>query len=520
MTPANSGLTAILCCILIGSGCGQSEPANSLLSDDDTLLNELLGSTGEITSTSDTVEELNSSMQTADSGLEILSTENDTSDSIVDDILGTRNADPDPITSALAGNFQQNQFQRAGGPETGGPYANGGVQTANMVQLRVGDQFPFLKTIQQTVVQKTTDQTLQSQDQVTAQTLMQLTMLLSVLDSSASGYLIQVRYDRVQYSQTVNGNQQSFDSAARLPNGQMKHPVPAGIETYAGMVGAGFRFTLTKDNKVASTHGLALFLDQCVSAAPFEQRVALRSSLEQRFQSGAIAELIDESIGMLPYGSSGARAGDVWVTDRQLQHQSPTQMQTTYRLVSTSNNAAEIGLTGRIQSAAGASFRISDGRTMGTCLVDLTTGLPLHSQQSSYLKIGAQQTSQRSVEITKKIESAFTSLSPSAQNMVQLHRLNSSTANPQASLASQSYPEGRNSSAQHSQSAMLHGNEAMHFQSVQERFSDRSIPVQPVSSASSFNSSNAGLSLQIPSGNEGSVPAAELKSSAEAVYPE
>ncbi|MEP3478524.1 MAG: DUF6263 family protein [Fuerstiella sp.] len=530
MTPANSGLTAILCCLLVGSGCGQSEPANPLLSDNDTLLNELLGSaeeTAEISANSDTAEESDSLVQTADSDLEIPSTENDTSDSIVDDILGSRSAAQDPITAAIAGNFEVNQFQQNTASNVSGSSANFGSQNANAVQLRVGDQFPFLKTVRQTVVQKTTDLTLQSEDQVTAQTLMQLTMLLSVLDSSASGHLLQVRYDRVQYSQDVNGTYQAFDSAARLPNGQMANPVPAGIEAYAGMVGAGFRFTVTHDNKVVGTDGFALFLDQCVSAVPFEQRVAIRSSLEQRFQSGGIAELIDESIGMLPYGSSRARAGDVWVTDRQLQQQSPIQMQTTCRLVSTSNNAAEIGLTGRIESATGAAFKISDGRTMGTCFVNLTTGLPLHSQRSSYLKIAGQQTAQRSVEITKKIETMFTSQSPSAQNMVQQHRLESGTANHSASLASQTYNPRANGlalPAQPVQSASLPGSEGIQFPSIQGQFSNQSTPVHPVSSANAVNGLNNGVntgpSLQIPSGAPGSVPAAELKSSVEAVYPD
>lgn len=529
MTPANSGLTAILCGVLIGfSGCGQSETANPLMSDNDTLLNELLGSAEPEVDRLDDSEagsDADSSVSTVSSGLEIPSTENDTSESIVDDILGSRTNNSDSVTAALIGNSNLPSFTQPGVANTGaqnsGLPQGAATQTEQAVQLRAGDQFPFLKTVRQTVVQKKTFPGQLKTDQVTAQTLMQLTLNLSVLDSSATGHVMQVRYDRVQYSQDVNGQKQTFDSAARSPNGQLSNQVPAGIEAYAGMVGAGFRFMLTTQNQINGTDGLGAFLDQCVSATPFDQRVSIRAALEQRFQSGAITELVDESIGLLPYGSSIAKTGDVWVTDRQLKQQSPIQMQTTCRLISTSSTAAEIGLTGRIESSAGSAFRISDGRTMGTCLVDLATGMPVHSHRSSYLKMSSQPAAHQSVEIIKQIESTFTSQNESAKLLVQRHRATASQLGMSAMANQQSGPAMTiKPYSRPAQSAMLPNTVQRNYGIGQNPNLNPPLQVQPVSSANPYNGSPESSGLQIPSGGFGSVPADDLRSSVEAVYPD
>lgn len=527
MTPANSGLTAILCGVLIGlSGCGQADTTNPLMADNDSLLNELLGSADDQADSkaeADSAADDDSAVETVSSGLEIPSTENDTSESIVDDILGSRTSDPDSLTAALTGSpaldLSNNVSIRSSNSATS--------PRSNAVQLKAGDQFPFVKTVRQTVVQTTTNATQARTDQVTAETLMQLTMNLSVLDSNAGGHIMHVRYERVQYLQNVNGQQQNYDSAAQSHSGQGRTSVPAGIEAYVGMVGAGFRFTLNSDNKVASTEGLSTFLDQCVSSAPFEQRVNIRASLEQRFKSNAIAELVDESIGLLPYGASSVQMGDVWMTDRQLQQQSPIQMQTTCRLLSKSAATAEIGLTGRIESAAGAQFTISDGRTMGTCIVNVATGMPIQSQRSSYLKISSQPTSQQSVEITKRIETTFTSQSESAKLMVQQHRLNASIQAASASRTAPPYNSVGNSvgntaavQTAPSRSAMLPSNNSNNFRSTQNQFSNSNLQVQPISSANTYQGSGTNSGLQIPSGGTGSVPATDLQSSVEAVYPD
>jgi hypothetical protein len=68
-------------------------------------------------------------------------------------------------------------------------------------------------------------------------------------------------------------------------------------------------------------------------------------------------------------------------------------MKSTYTLLEIEDKTARIEITGRIASgeavnAAGDSrVRISDGRTLGHCVVDRSTGLPLDVQITRHLVI-------------------------------------------------------------------------------------------------------------------------------------
>lgn len=522
MTPANSGLTAILCCTLVVfSGCGQSDTAGPLTADNDALLNELLGSTDSESENSDPeTDESQDVMKTVSSGTEVQSTEDDTSDSIVDDILGGRD-DDHTLSTSLVGRTARTAS-----------IPSGGRGNLTDVQLNVGDQFPFVKTVRQTVVQTSTNRNSKNQSMLNAETQMQLTLNLSVQSSSPAGIVFNVQYLRVQYFQNIDGQQQSFDSSTA-----QSASIPAGLEAYAGMVGSGFRFTLSGQNKIETVDGLSSFLDQCVSASPFDRRVDARSALEQRFQNGAVAELVDESIALLPYGSTRPQQGDVWVTSRSLQQQPPISMQTTCRLVSLTDTTAEIGLTGRFEStAANGALQISDGRTMGTCIVDLASGMPLHSQRSSYLKVSAEQPRDL-IEITKRIESTFTSQNQSARLLVQQHGTGSSAVSTLPEMPSGSTPamapfQTESRSAALSQGSSSYRNPANAYGSANGipsygannatgSFSGmtggaQSIPAQPVSSSNPYGQPTPGAPLQIPGG----VSPDQLQSTTEAVYPD
>lgn len=513
MTPANSRLTAILCCVFVGfSGCGQTDTPVPLTSDNDALLNELLGSTDadsdNETSDAEEIDSSDSVVKTVSSETEIQSTDADTSESIVDDILGSRDEDSPSITASLV-------TGRPTIPSVGSTNS----PSSESIQLSVGDQFPFVKTIRQTVVQTSTNRASMQQTLLNAETQLQLTMNVSVQNQSATGFVCDVRYLRVQYYQNIDGQQQNYDSAVTQAG-----PVPSGLESYAGMVGNGFRFSLSGQNRIEGTEGLSTFLDQCVAAAPFDQRVSAKAALEQRFQSGAVPELLDESMGLLPYGPSRPQQGDIWMTNRNLQQQSSMALQTTCRLVSVTGTTAEVGLTGRFESSpADASLRISDGRTMGTCIVDLASGMPVHCHRSTYLKVASEQPTEL-IEITKRIESTFTSQNESARLLVQQHGATAtsfgqtemgiapSPAPYQMETRSAALPQG--TSTNQPAGSAFHGGAGMNgFGSGATR---QGFPVQPVSSSNQVGGSTTAAPLQIPGG----VSADELQSTTEAVYPD
>ena len=516
MTPANLGLTAIACGVLIGiSGCGSSDTDAPSMSEDDTLLHELLGTSAPESLKPEslepeTLEPTATNLSLAHpaplpSGLEIPRSA-DAASHVADHTVGHQTSD--------------SHLSIGTGLNPSGLNPTHLHSSKPIVRFQVGDQFPFTKTIRQNVVQATTDLNTQTTDQLTAETSLQLALSLSVLSASHHGYTLQVMYHRVQYSQDMNGQKQTFDSATPSSNGTANHQVPPGIEPYVGMVGGGFRFVLTSQNQITAIDGLDAFLDQCVSATPFEQRVNLRAALQQKFQTAAIAELIDESIGLLPYGSTSSKAGDVWVTDRYLQQESPIRMQNTYRLLAMSGEAAEVGFTGRIESAADANMMISAGRTAGTCLVNFATGLPMRSKRMSYLKIVSQPTPRQTVEVIKQIESTFTSQKPSYNLMVQRHR-----STPVVRMGEPTF--------QPVQSAMMSDNPA--HQPTQSHGgspvnSNQPLHIHPVSSGNPVSSSGGGAvsesssrstpRLTIPSGPSGGISPGHLRSSPEDVYPD
>lgn len=497
MTSANLSLTAVGCCLLAAVvGCGQSDQAMPLSSDNDALLNELLGSVD--TEAAETIEQAaadSASESFAQNGGEIGSTDDDTSESILNDILGPSDRSVDAVTAALVGDS---------------PISGGAQNSADgsITQLSAGKAYPFVKTIQQTVVRAGQD----SQTTFTALTRLQLSMVLNVLQVSDGAAVIGVRYDRVQYVQDLNGQQQAYDSA--IPGS-----VPiAGIEPYVGMIGNGFQFSLSDTNGVSGTENLNQFLDRCVEAVPAERRQQTRTLLASRFGEHAVSQLVDESIGLVPFGASKPRSGDVWVINQSHRGQAPTATQTTCRMVSDNGPTAEVGLIGKIETldSESSAFSISDGRSMGTCFVDQVTGLPVHSQRSSYLRIASSGPDGQPVSMNKRIETTFTAQTEQGRLIVMRSASGSTAARQPIALGSvsagvapfasnQMSPGGTPTAASYeTRSAMLPGPTS----GVPAGNQFGGLNVQPVSSSNSTPTTTP------------QIPLSDLQSTTEAVYPD
>ena len=69
----------------------------------------------------------------------------------------------------------------------------------------------------------------------------------------------------------------------------------------------------------------------------------------------------------------------------------PVQLTSTYRLTDINDTTAEIDITGRIASGDAAALntagrlRISGGHSLGRCIVDRATGLPLEMNLTRYI---------------------------------------------------------------------------------------------------------------------------------------
>ncbi|MFM7057574.1 MAG: DUF6263 family protein [Planctomycetota bacterium] len=257
--------------------------------------------------------------------------------------------------------------------------------------LREGDRFPLIKTVEQTLLQKS------ETHPAMARTKLDLSMALTVEEVRADAVLLGVQYSRVVYEHDLAGRRLKFDSASH------SGAIPWDAVPYAGMVNNGFAFWIGRDNQIRGLVGYQEFLERCVAEVPLERRQTLLTELSQRFGDDGVANFVDDSIGLLPYdasvdeeSASRVLPGDVWTRERRLMQPVPVYLKSTYTLTDIDRDTARIEITGRIASgeavnAAGDSrVRISDGRTLGHCIVDRGTGLPLDVQIARHLLIHVQ----------------------------------------------------------------------------------------------------------------------------------
>lgn len=254
------------------------------------------------------------------------------------------------------------------------------------LRLQKGDRFPLIKTIEQTLIQKS------QQFPAVAHTRLELTMAIQVEENLRDAVQLSVRYSRVVYAHDLNGDRLEFDSAVQ------QNSVPHDAQPYAGMVNNGFSFVLGRDNRIRELVGYQDFLQRCVAEVAPERRQTLLAEISTRFGDDGVASFVDESIGLLPYdggvdpdSATRVAPGDVWTREHRMMLPAPIYLTSTYRLISLDTRTAEIDITGRIASGETvtgtntASLRITGGHSLGKCTVDRATGLPLEMNQTSFV---------------------------------------------------------------------------------------------------------------------------------------
>ncbi len=276
------------------------------------------------------------------------------------------------------------------------------------LHLQQGDRFPLVKTVEQTLIQKS------EISPAMARTKLELTMIITVEDVKADAILLGVRYNRVSYEHDINGQLLSYDSASH------RGEIPWDAIPYAGMVNNGFSFWLGRNNSIRELVGYREFLERCVANVPLSRRETLLSEISNRFGDDGVANFVDDSIGLLPYdntvdAASATRVmpGDLWTRERRLMQPVPIHLTSTYRLAALTKESAEIEITGRVAAGeAGAPsdvgrLRILGGQSLGRCIVDRPTGLPLEMNLSRFIKMQLITSDNQSVIQEKQIETTI-----------------------------------------------------------------------------------------------------------------
>lgn len=249
------------------------------------------------------------------------------------------------------------------------------------LKVAQGDRFSLVRSVSQTLRQKVLPQA------VLAINDLQLSFDLAVKEVRADSITMNVVYRRVVYEHNIEGQQLSWDSASG-------RPAPMAVASYAAMVNQGFNIVLSRDNRIKSVDGYDEFIRRCVSVAPDGLKEVVRGRLNQSLPAADVADLVDSTIGLLPFQSNDSDVmlaeGDEW-TREQATGDGSARIRTSCRLRELTPLTAEIAIRTRIAAddaqATGSSVRITGGEGAGTCLIDCRTGLPITSERTQSLTL-------------------------------------------------------------------------------------------------------------------------------------
>lgn len=275
--------------------------------------------------------------------------------------------------------------------------------------LKVGDRFPLLKTIEQTLVQQS------SVGPVTSRSNLTLMFAITVDEEDAGRRRLGVRYQRVKYSQEVLGEITEYDSNIPVEF------VPDSLQVYHGLAGNSFGFWIGADNRIIEVIAFNEFLKRCVRHAPPQRQQELLTQIVATQEDEGFANFVDESIGLLPYDpqasgrETAVRVGQQWAKNRKIMRPLPMELRTSYTLNSLTRDRAGIMILGTIepveasqlgpvqQAAAQQSISLKQGEIFGSCTIDRSSGLPLMSRVERRMAMTVNVPGQRPFEQQKTI---------------------------------------------------------------------------------------------------------------------
>ncbi|MCA9113529.1 MAG: hypothetical protein KDA79_00470 [Planctomycetaceae bacterium] len=294
-----------------------------------------------------------------------------------------------------------------------------------VLSLEPGQRFPLLKTVSQTLMQGPS----------VSRSWLELLMVLTVEEvipsddpraELAGRRRLGVRYQRVRYSHDIAGHRVVYNST------DSGREIPVDALPWHGLVNNSFSFWIGPDNQLVELVGFDEFLARCVRDVPAEHRRQVIETLGETASQKheGVANLVDDSIGMLPAGTGadgGAwlTPGDRWTRERHVVRPIPMSLSNTYLLTQLTDQYAEIDVSGTI--GAGVTFgplaeqysrvsvKVRGGQTAGVCRIDRRTGLPIHSQIDRTIQMSATAPDGSAFDQTKHIRSTIAVFQPGGE---------------------------------------------------------------------------------------------------------
>jgi hypothetical protein len=247
------------------------------------------------------------------------------------------------------------------------------------VHLKKGQVFPLMKTVTETVSQFTTDGPVESK------MVLKVLLVIRVQEVLKDRTKLRVDYQRVRFNQNSPGKQTAYDSDAP------PQAIPLDAQLYHGLAKNGFEFWIGKDHKVIEpVDGFTEFLKRCVVHVSPKQREAVMRQFVQTTGDDAIANFIDDSIGLLPAQDKSVKTGDKWTRKRQVQRPVPLYLTSHCTLKKLDAKYAEITIDGSVipsvaygqttNAGQGMQLSVTGGHLTGECRIRRETGLPEESK--------------------------------------------------------------------------------------------------------------------------------------------
>ena len=289
-----------------------------------------------------------------------------------------------------------------GGQTDARPASHSGVPSTETavgnLRLAQGDRYRFVRTVQQNLTQQTRGARRHSSSTLT----LRITVQVDAVQDD--GFLLTASYSDINYSHDIAGERVQFTSATAPGS------LPVELQPYRGLMDNELSFRLGRNNRITGVEGLPQFLSRCVRYVPAAGQQQILRQLSASPQD-AVASFVDETIGLLPFGdTSGLTVGDSWNLDRQINSPLPMYLSSTCSLKDLSNDIATVSLSGRIaapngagQSLDGVQLVLRDGRTIGNCQFNASTGLPIRCQIERNFDLDASLNDGTEVRQLKKI---------------------------------------------------------------------------------------------------------------------
>jgi hypothetical protein len=290
------------------------------------------------------------------------------------------------------------------------------------VVLKVGDRFPFLKTMEHQLTQIDEGVTQVS----SSRTEIHFSLVVEIVATDGRKRLL-VEFQNVQHEQSLLNQRITYSSDK--PN----VPVPTAALLYAGLVNNGFSFWIGSDNQVLELVDYPEFLRRCLRNVPQADVGPLQQQLDQIDPAGAVESFVDESMGLFAayqgrnQDRQEAKKGATWELEPQrFEAPVPMSIHTRCLLKEISPNAADILLSGKIAASEVPSLIRDDGcnlkifvrggHTSGSCRIHPQTGIPVQSEIQRTLDLIVEMEDGHQIQQTKDARSSLASIPARSSN--------------------------------------------------------------------------------------------------------